>query len=633
MFKVRLVGPFALLLFLTLPTVSAAPPWGISFQPFVLYADSEGALIGIEYNYHEEAGHFSNGVLKPVEPWAYFIFYVNRTGAYYVDFMAFSGCEFPPLAFYHGWLYLFLLTSTNTSFPMREPIVSNTLTVIRYRDGIIQKLGEVPWWIGSMNVSMPYFLVTKPGPKGEERFLYKIDDSVNLVSTGENLTLKDRSFFYPNLFKNSTSFPLVYRDCLIPKVEGNYVQFIPSHYKLPLKELSRKFEPVNRSCVIFFNNGLLIIPPSIGAGFANGSMWVQRGSPYMWGASIIVYPFKKGVPPKSLNLSLYLYRGRTLTELPLLQISKEGVRVLAPRVKYETIFSTTPTTVLDIKADWGYHGFLLEITPTNTSLIHVIAGNITPYSHCVGKCSPMEDEATFHEYTYYVNKSGSFLVTSRPFISSSHDSRTPSTLKQIETPTKPIYGRISGHFLVFSRDNRTYRIPLSNITPYIWDSSMSAHMVGYFLHGGIVFFPEIKVSAFELPSGYKYVKRGDGIVIKINGAYSLAFYKLGRPGWMRFKTIQLSEHDLEALLKNPVYVFFYDGRKLKAFPIMRVRMELNVGETHHKVEVRTLYTFQNIAERLKPGNNRTSTAYPARKTCGTGVLSVLSLLPLAMKRR
>ncbi|WP_457751584.1 hypothetical protein [Thermococcus sp.] len=275
-------------------------------------------------------------MLKPVEPWAYFIFYVNQTGAYYVDFMAFSGCEFPPFTFYHGWLYLFLLTSTNTSFPMREPIVSNTVTVIRYRDGIIQRLGEVPWYIGSMNVSMPYFLIAKPGPR-EERFLYKIDDSVKLISTGKNLTLSRGHFnptYYLTLFKNSTSFPLVYKDCLIPKMEGNYVQFIPSHYRLPLKELSRKFEPVNRSCAIFFNNGLLIIPPSIGVGFANGSMWVQRGSPYMWEASIIVYPFKKGVPQKPLNVSLYLYKNRVWKELPLLQVSEKGVIVLAPPVRY-----------------------------------------------------------------------------------------------------------------------------------------------------------------------------------------------------------------------------------------------------------------------------------------------------------
>jgi len=347
MFRVKLIGLFALLLLLTLPTASATPnyspnPWGISFQPFVLYVDSGGALVGVEYNYHEEAGHFSNGVLKSVEPWAYFVFYVNQTGAYYVDFMAFSGYEFPLFTFYKGWFYLFLLTSTNTSFPMRDSGVSNTVTVIRYRDGVIQKLGEVPWWVvGSMNVSMPYFLITKPELKGEERFLYKIDDSVKLVSTGENLTLKCKQCnptHYLTLFKNSTSFPLVYRDCLIPKVESNYVQFIPSHYRLPLKELSQKFEPVNRSCAIFFNDGLLIIPPSIGVGFANGSMWVQRGSPYMWQASIIVYPFKKGVLQKPLNVSLYLYKKGVWKELPLLQVSKKGAAVLAPPVRYvETV--------------------------------------------------------------------------------------------------------------------------------------------------------------------------------------------------------------------------------------------------------------------------------------------------------
>jgi hypothetical protein len=166
-----------LFLSLTLSFASAASdydshPWGVYLEPFVLYADSKGALIGVQYNYYEEVGWTPN-TLQPVDPWTYFVFYINQTGAYYVDFMAFSGFEFPPFAFYHGWLYLFLLTSTNTSFPMRDPVVSNTLTVIRYRDGIIQKLGEVPWWIGSLNVSMPYFLITKPGSNGGRGFYTK----------------------------------------------------------------------------------------------------------------------------------------------------------------------------------------------------------------------------------------------------------------------------------------------------------------------------------------------------------------------------------------------------------------------------------------------------------------------------
>lgn len=653
MFRAKLVGLFALLIILsTLPAALADPnysshPWGISLQPIVFYEDPEGVLLLVEYNYHEEAGHFSNGILKPVLPWSYFLFYVNQTGVYYVDFMAFSGWEFPPFAFYNGWLYVFLLTSTNTSFPMKEPPVSDTVTVIRYRDGVIQKLGEVPWPVTSgLNVSLPYFLVSG-WPKGK-RTLYKIEDnSIKLVARGENLTLKNHIAWYPTLFKN---FTMIYKECLIPKVEGNYVQFLPSHYKLPLNELRRRFEPVNKSCAVFFNNGLLIIPPSIGVGFANGSMWVQRGGEYSFGDVIALAPFEKGVPPKPLNLSLYLYEDGKLGEIPLFRISEEGVQVLAPRVKYETVLSTIPTTVLEIRADWGYHGFLLEITPTATSLIRVITGNITPYSHFVGQCSPVEDEATFHEYTYYINKSGSFLVTSPLFISSPHDSRTPSssTLRQIETPTKPVYGRISGHFLVFSRDGRTYRIPLSNITPYLWDSSMSKHMAGYFLHGGVVFFPEIKVSVFELPSGYKiydYIKHGEGITIKINGTYSLVLYKkdLGRSCWMKFKTIQLSEHDIESLLKKPVYVFFYDGRKLKVFPIMRVRMELNVGKNHHKVEIHTIYVFQNMAEKLKLRNNRTSKSKLSNTpssprsgnnaTCGVGGIAVFSLLPLALKRR
>ncbi len=335
----RPFGLFTLLLILSmLPTALADPdhnsrPWGISLQPFVFYEDSGGVLIGVEYNYHEKAGHFPNGVLKPVLPWSYFLFYVNRSGAYYIDFMAFSGREFPPFEFYNGWLYIFLLTSGNTSFPMREPPTSDTVTVIRYRDGVIQRLGEVPFPSGyTINVSLPYFL-TFPYPRGM-RTLYKIDDSINPVSRGENLTLKDRSFFYPRLFRN---FTLINKECLVPKVEDNYVQFLPSNHKLPLNELRRRVEPVNKSCAVFLNNTLLIIPPSIGVGFANRSMWVQRGGNYWGGDVIALAPFEKGIPPRPLNLSLYLYWNGKLRELPLLQVSDDGVRILTPRVNFQNM--------------------------------------------------------------------------------------------------------------------------------------------------------------------------------------------------------------------------------------------------------------------------------------------------------
>jgi len=273
-----------------------------------------------------------------VDPWAYFVFYVNQTGAYYVDFMAFSGFEFPPFAFYHGWLYLFLLISTNTSFPMRDPVVSNTLTVIRYRDGVIQRLGEVPWWIGGINVSMPYFLITKPEPNGEERFLYKIDDSVKLVSTGENLTLKCKQCnptHYLTLFYNFTrllkGITFVNKECLVPQIAGDYVWLWPSHYRLPSKEVNGTLKPMYLSCALLFNDGLLMVPSGISLGFANGSMWIGRNP-----MSITLQP-GRGVPPRSLNVSLYFYKRGVWKELPLLQASEKGVTVLAPRLNYSKV--------------------------------------------------------------------------------------------------------------------------------------------------------------------------------------------------------------------------------------------------------------------------------------------------------
>lgn len=193
--------------------------------------------------------------------WSYFVFYVNRSGVYYVDFMGFSGYELPPLAFYKGWLYLFLLISTNTSFPMKNPPVSDRVTIIRYQEGVLQKLGEVPWLDG-INISVPYLLLYE-WPKGK-RVLYKIDDSVELIAVGNerNLTLKSEPY-------------------------ESWLRKLP-------------FDPDN------LQNKQCLHPD-------------QRR------------------PQKPLKVFLYLYEKGRIEELPLFQVSEEGVRVLTPPIKYSRI--------------------------------------------------------------------------------------------------------------------------------------------------------------------------------------------------------------------------------------------------------------------------------------------------------
>ncbi len=302
-----------------------------------------------------------------------------------------------------------------------------------------------------------------------------------------------------------------------------------------------------------------------------------------------------------------------------------------------------------------YRGFFIEITPTNSTLINVLTGNITPHPHCVGRCSPMEDEATFYEYLYYVNKSGSFLVDSYLFISSLYTNTTPS---KIGIAAETIRGRITGGYLMFSEGNRTYKIPLSRIKPYLWEVNMNEYIVGYFVHGGVIFFPEVKISAYEASVNYSienYTEYGEGIEVRVGGIYNLTFYKksfneYGIPSWKSFRTVTISWYKLKQLVKKPLYVFFYDGRKLKAFPVMRVRMDVVAKRvSSNGIKVLTTYTFRNIAEKLRQAktpetsNSPTSgftsssissaSSVPSPKTCGVGMLIILSLFPLMLKRK
>ena len=324
---------FFFFLVLFLPFASADDsynwPWGVSLQPFVIYADSNGALIAVDYDYYEEAGHQSEGVLKPVLPWSYFLFYINQSGVYYVNFTGFSGYETVPLTFYNGWLYLFVPTCSTVEFPVRAPPVSGNLLILRYREGRLQKLGEVPW-LGGINVSMPYLLVLDHW--GEGRILYRIKDSVELIARGSNLTLENRVDVTDRLLVS-----LHEKSCLQPVLEGDYVLFAPSHYRVPLKELEGKVEPVNLSCATFFGEGLLIVPPSIGVGFANNSMWVQPNTNYHTGIHEIVLNPAQKRPQESLNFSLYLYERGRIKELPIFQVSEKGVRVLTPPIEYSEV--------------------------------------------------------------------------------------------------------------------------------------------------------------------------------------------------------------------------------------------------------------------------------------------------------
>ncbi|NJE61318.1 hypothetical protein [Thermococcus sp. 21S7] len=336
MFKARLLSTFILMfIFSILPLASAqnlsSNPWGISLQPFVIYADSKGVLVGVDYDYYEEAGHFSGGILKPVSPWSYFVFYVNQSGVYYVNFTGFTGHERFPLVFYGGWLYLLIPTSAHVESPVKEPPVADTLLILRYREGTIQKLGEVPWLDG-INISMPYILLFEE-PNGT-RVLYKIDGSVKLITSGDDVTLENRVNITDLPFHPGT---LLNKACLRPVITGEYVLFSPSRYKIALGELETKFEPVNLSCAIPLDDGLLIVPPSIGVGFANDSMWIQPNTNYHSGVPVIVLHPDKERPQKPLNVSLYLYKKGRIEELPLFQVSNDGVRVLTPPIKYSKI--------------------------------------------------------------------------------------------------------------------------------------------------------------------------------------------------------------------------------------------------------------------------------------------------------
>ncbi len=343
-----LVAFFFFSLVLFLPFASADDsynwPWGISLQPFVIYADSNGTLVGVEYGYYEEAGHFpvyshDPVTLRPMELWNYFIFYVNESGAYYVDYMGVSGFDNLPLVFYKGWLYLFLLTSTNTSFPIRDPPVADRITIIRYCDGALQKIGEVPL-LDSINVSMPYVL-NYQYPKGE-RVLYKVDDSIEVVATGNerNLDLKSEPYEV-RLSKYPYDIYLRNKKCMPVEVEGNWI-VVASKYKLPLGRLKSRIEPINASCAISLEDGILIVPPIIGIAFANGSMWIKRDFHHVFD----LYLNEKQAPGP-INVSVYFYKNNTLRELPLLHVSEEGVSVLPAPVKYKDVHCCSCSAVRD----------------------------------------------------------------------------------------------------------------------------------------------------------------------------------------------------------------------------------------------------------------------------------------------
>ncbi|ANF21903.1 hypothetical protein A7C91_00825 [Thermococcus piezophilus] len=81
----------------------------------------------------------------------------------------------------------------------------------------------------------------------------------------------------------------------------------------------------------------MVVPQVLGVGFANDSVLIQPNTNYHTGVPVIVLHPDQRRSQKPLKVSLYLYEKGRIEELPLFQVSEEGVRVLTPPIKYSRI--------------------------------------------------------------------------------------------------------------------------------------------------------------------------------------------------------------------------------------------------------------------------------------------------------
>ena len=194
--------------------------------------------------------------------------------------------------------------------------------------------------------------------------------------------------------------------------------------------------------------------------------------------------------------------------------------------------------------------------------------------------------------------------------------RVSRNLPQFRTKTKLVRGVPVNGSVLFSFEETVYKVPVSEISPYLWDESWIQHLWGYILNGSLIFFPEliIEITGERVEYHDCSIQNGSVSVLHLDQRYNITYYV--KASWKRskLKNEMVDQSRLLNLLEKPIYIFFYNGT-FKAFEVGRINLEystvLSTENNSTSVFVSPSFYYSNTAPPFISAN---VTCSPSKET-------------------
>lgn len=257
----------------------------------------------------------------------------------------------------------------------------------------------------------------------------------------------------------------------------------------------------------------------------------------------------------------------------------------------------TPTLTIDFCSS----GFQVVIAPTTEGIIYVSTGLYALEPISTGEWIPIYDPTTQRAHFYFANSTDAYYIGW--YYEYGYQNKTLfDILKRMGRNTTPALGTYNGDSVIFSFANTTYRVPVDELTPYLWRKDFLDNLVAFPYDRGIIIIPNVKIDVVEknFTITRKPGKHVGTALLDFNFTYELSYqYSLylngtvdGRFEWRDGKEERpVTLEELLQMFDEPLYVFHFNGESLKRYPLLKIEILMNL----ERFKLAPQYEFENLA--------------------------------------
>lgn len=285
-----------------------------------------------------------------------------------------------------------------------------------------------------------------------------------------------------------------------------------------------------------------------------------------------------------------------------------------------------------LTVDFCSSGFRVTIAPTTEGVIYVSTGLYTLEPMNAGECIAVYDPPTQRTHFYLVNSSGAYYI-GWYYEYGARNKTLSKLLNKVKRSTVPVFGNRDSDQVIFSFNNITYKVPVKELSPYLWSEDLLDNLVAFSYEDGIVIVPAAEIDVVE--RNFTVIKKpGKHIgttLLDFNFTYWLSYrYPLYLNGtidgvfkWRRGEKRDLTTwEELLQMFNKPLYIFYFDGESLKPYPLLRIEILLKL----RKFELTPKYEFKNLAPSYTVSNTSPPNTPLISTTSSTGNLSTYYIL-------